>query len=241
MIWVTGDTHGDMDIHKLASNNFVEGTGLTKKDYVIIAGDFGLIWYPDGSKASATEQHWREWLRDKPWTTLFVDGNHENHVMLNELPRKQMFGAEVGVVNDSIYHLRRGHVYTIDGQKIWTFGGGYSIDKARRQTYVSWWPEEMPNHAEMEFGLSQLEAHNYDVDYVVTHTCPDKIFWRISQLESYGYKIRGEETLRGYFEEVYQKLQFKQWFFGHFHSNYIINQEGKRFRLLYEKIVPMEG
>ena len=47
MIYVTGDIHADIDISKLSGKYFPEGKTLTKSDYVIICGDFGLVW--DGS------------------------------------------------------------------------------------------------------------------------------------------------------------------------------------------------
>ena len=43
-IFVTGDTHGDYDWHKLTSKSFPEQKELTKDDYVIIVGDFGGVW-----------------------------------------------------------------------------------------------------------------------------------------------------------------------------------------------------
>ena len=43
-IYVTGDTHQSIDIHKLTTSNFPEQKELTKNDYVIICGDFGLLW-----------------------------------------------------------------------------------------------------------------------------------------------------------------------------------------------------
>ena len=49
MIFITGDTHGDIDIQKLSSKNFPKGKTLTKNDYVIVCGDFGLVW--DGSNS----------------------------------------------------------------------------------------------------------------------------------------------------------------------------------------------
>ena len=43
MIYVTGDTHGEHDFEKLVA--FAERRPqLTKEDYVIIAGDFGVVW-----------------------------------------------------------------------------------------------------------------------------------------------------------------------------------------------------
>lgn len=71
MIFITGDLHGTKEIHKLDKKNFPIGESLTKNDYLIILGDFGLIW-----NNSKEEIYWRDWLNNKPWTTLFIDGNH---------------------------------------------------------------------------------------------------------------------------------------------------------------------
>lgn len=42
MIWITGDTHVDW-VHRLNMASFPEQKEMTKDDYVIICGDFG-IW-----------------------------------------------------------------------------------------------------------------------------------------------------------------------------------------------------
>src|SRR6478609_4690614 len=105
---ICGDIHGDHDIHKLNSNNFPEGREMTKKDILLQAGDFGLLW---NNRKTDDEAHWLNWLASKPWTTLFIDGNHENFVRLNALPQVEMFGGMVGVVQESVYHLLRGNVY----------------------------------------------------------------------------------------------------------------------------------
>ena len=65
MIFVTGDTHGDW-MTRLNSRSFPEGVGLTKDDYVIICGDFGL-WHD-----TKEEKYNLEWLDSKLFTTLFV-------------------------------------------------------------------------------------------------------------------------------------------------------------------------
>lgn len=44
MIFITGDTHGGIDIKKLSSRNFPKGKKLTKNDFLIITGDFGFVW-----------------------------------------------------------------------------------------------------------------------------------------------------------------------------------------------------
>ena len=43
-IYITGDTHGDIDIHKLTADRWPEGLKLSRDDILIIAGDFGLVF-----------------------------------------------------------------------------------------------------------------------------------------------------------------------------------------------------
>ena len=64
MIYVTGDTHGNIDIHKFNTTIFPEGKTLTKDDYVIVCGDFGLVWNND-----AEDKWWQKWLEKvcKKW------------------------------------------------------------------------------------------------------------------------------------------------------------------------------
>lgn len=50
---------------------------------MIVCGDFGLIW---DMKPSRAEEYWMKWLSEKPWITLFVDGNHENFDRLKNYP-----------------------------------------------------------------------------------------------------------------------------------------------------------
>lgn len=79
MIFITGDCHGDF--RKFAVDFFPEQTRMAKDDIVIILGDFGGICNKDGE--SNAERYWLKWLNDKPFTTVFVDGNHENFDRLN--------------------------------------------------------------------------------------------------------------------------------------------------------------
>jgi len=232
MIFVTGDTHGRFD--RFSSKNFPRGRELVKSDYVIVSGDFGGIWDVNQSKPS--ENHALNWLNDKPWTTLFIDGNHENFDRLDDLPTDDMFGGPVGVVRPSVLHLKRGYVYTIQGKKIFTFGGGYSLDKSRRRDHVSWWGRELPNHSEYERGLKNLESAVNNVDYVITHTCSQRDFLKMSQVFEMVHKKNDEEgQLRKYFNLIQDQIEYKNWFCGHFH----VNHEVDKTMFLYGHIVEL--
>lgn len=49
MIYLTGDTHIpiDIDIDKLSSKSFPEQKQLTRDDFIVVLGDFGLLWRED--------------------------------------------------------------------------------------------------------------------------------------------------------------------------------------------------
>lgn len=225
MIYVTGDTHADYDIKKLSSDYFPQQRTMNKDDYVIICGDFGLVW--DDSKQ---EHYWRKWLADKSFTTLWVDGNHENFELLATFPRVEMFGSKVREICPGIYHLERGQVYMIDGKKFFTMGGASSHDKCYRVEHISWWKEELPTMDEMNAAIDVLDANNWDVDYVITHCAPNSI----QRLFSPEYE---NDSLTSFFERVRQDLNFKRWFFGHYHTDCQINEQ---FTAVYNTMIPVK-
>ncbi|MBP3380150.1 MAG: metallophosphoesterase [Ruminococcus sp.] len=105
MIFITGDIHGSYDIHKFSTSVFSKQKELSRSDYMIICGDFGLVW-----SNSAEERYWLKWLDSKPWTTLWIDGNHENFDLLKEYPVEEWHGGQVQKITENIIHLCRGSV-----------------------------------------------------------------------------------------------------------------------------------
>lgn len=171
MIFITGDTHGDYTRFK--TDIFPEQKEMTKADCVVICGDFG-IW-----DSSNQQKYWFDWLEKKTFTTLFVDGNHENYDILNSYPVKQWKGGNVHFIRPSVIHLMRGQLFEIQGKCIFTMGGASSHDisdgilepddpnfkkeKARldkqgkyryRVNRRSWWKEELPS--EEEYAAARL-------------------------------------------------------------------------------------
>jgi len=227
MVYLTGDTHSNPS--RFSSNHFPEGKELTKDDFVIILGDFGLLWSRVSDK---TELYWINWLSKKPWITLFLDGNHENFDRIDNLEEIEMFGGKVGRLNNMIFHLKRGEVYNIDNNKIFVFGGGYSIDKAHRVVGISWWDRELPNYVEYKNGLTNLDRVNYTVDYILTHDCPVSIYESMRQ--KYNILKKEDYDLPKFLEEVKERSQFKHWYFGHFHFNETFREI---FSCLYQNII----
>ena len=188
MVYLTGDTHIPIDISKLNTTNFPEQKNLTRNDYVIILGDFGLYWHED-----KTYQCWRQWLQKKPFTILWIDGNHENHDWIDSMPISTWHGGKVHR-DGNIIHLMRGQIFDINGKKFLTMGGAASIDKAYRTEGSSWWPQEVPSMQDIDECYDNLEKVHNKVDYVLTHTCPAHLIDPMFYLEP-GENILTEQYL----------------------------------------------
>lgn len=226
MIYATGDTHGDNDIHKLGNGHWPRPP-MKEGDYLIILGDFGLVW----SNAN-DELYWRDWLDQKPWTTLVVDGNHENHDLLYALPKTEMFGSEVGVISKKIFHLKRGHIYDIEGSSFFVMGGAKSVDKESRKEFISWWKQEIPSYQEFEYGLGQLEERQNNVDYIVAHTAPSFLVHLL--LANFNLTLFEDlDCVNEYLEQVCKQTKFKSFYCGHWHEEF----DYQNYHILYQRIL----
>lgn len=251
-VWITGDIHGNPQ--RFSSSIFPEQKEMTKIDVVIIAGDFGLVWDYNGE--NRTEKYWLDWLDNKPFTTLFVDGNHECFDRLDAYPVEKWHGGNVHFIRPSVIHLMRGQVFGIEDRKFFTFGGASSHDisagilelddpdfkknKKRldkdpfalyRINHVSWWERELPNKEEMEEGLSNLKKQNNKVDYIITH-CP---YTSLLKLMDGGSGLYKSDKLTDYLQKIKQTVNYKQWIFGHMHQDK--NFYWERSSCLYEQII----
>lgn len=229
MIYLTGDTHGTIEIGKLSRANLaVERVEPGEGDFVIILGDFGLVFAPDGQ--SAEERWWLKWLDEKPWITLFVDGNHENFARLNALPEEEWRGGRVHRVSESVLHLMRGQIFEIDGRSFFTMGGAASHDRQFRKEGRSWWPEELPSEEELTRADAALDGCGRRVDYVLTHCAPTLVQGRINPTFL-------PDRLTEYLQHVRDTTAFHRWYFGHYH---IDREYDDGFCALYDCVLPIE-
>ncbi len=229
MIYLTGDTHGTIEIGKLSRANLaVERVEPGEGDFVIILGDFGLVFAPDGQ--SAEERWWLKWLDEKPWTTLFIDGNHENFARLNALSEEEWHGGRVHRVSESVLHLMRGQIFEIDGRSFFTMGGATSHDRQFRKEGRSWWPEELPSEEELARADAALDGCGRRVDYVLTHCAPTLVQGRINPTFL-------PDRLTEYLQHVRDTTAFHRWYFGHYH---IDREYDDGFCALYNCVMPIE-
>ena len=246
MIYVTGDCHGDF--HRFGMKHFPEQKEMDRNDYIIICGDFGF-W-----SDTPEEKYWLNWLEGKPFTTLWVDGNHENFTRLNELPVHTWRGGKVHFIHPNIIHLMRGQLYNLEGHTFFTMGGAQSHDiqdgildpkapdfeqeywfkRRTRQWFrvkgVSWWPEELPSEEEYEEAVRNLERVNWKVDCILTHCAPTSIQQKLDR--SYI-----PDQLTDFLQTVKRMCHFNYWFLGHYHRNCALDG---RFIVQWEQMVELQ-
>lgn len=227
---------------------------MTKDDTVIILGDFGLIWDHNGE--NRTEKYWLDWLEKKSFTTIFIDGNHDNFDRLDKYPVEEWHGGKVNFIRPSVIHLMRGQIYIIGEKSFFAFGGASSHDisagilepddpdfkekKKRldkdpfalyRINHVSWWERELPNEEEMKEGLNNLEKQNNKVDYIISHSPYTSL---LRQMDG-GSGLYQRDRLTDYLQKIKQTVDYKHWLFGHMHINQTFHWE--RSSCLYEQII----
>lgn len=255
MIYITGDCHSDF--HRFSSDIFYEQKEMTKDDVVIIAGDFGGVWYNEENERTKihlkSENYWLDWLNNKPFTTVFVCGNHENFDKLYSYPIKEWHGGKVHEIRPNVLHLMRGEIFEIEDLKFFAFGGASShdikdgiiemdedgkwIEKARKMdreykmfriNKLSWWEQELPTTEEMQNGIYNLEKAGNRVDYIISHSPSASVIALL------GHGLYKQDKLTEYLENVRATTEYKKMFSGHMHVDRQINEKDI---LLFEQII----
>lgn len=253
MIYITGDTHGEFG--RLSKKKlFNQGIAPTEQDYLIICGDFGLCWANDRT----FEYHCKN-FEQKPYTILWVQGNHENYDMIAKYPVEEWHGGKVRhILREKVILLERGQVFELEGKTFFTFGGASSHDieggvldrrdpdfeykrkKANdrdlpyRIIHESWWPQELPSEEEMQEGIRNLERHENKVDYIITHCCLTSIQNMLNEWLGYSYE---PDVITEYFQEIEEMVDYNQWYFGHYHRDQYIDE---KHRLVYQEMIPLD-
>ena len=220
MIYVTGDTHGKF--RRFQPEYFPEQAGMTKNDVVIIAGDFGGVWFGD-----SRDDETLDWLERLPFTLAFVCGNHENYDALERYPVAEWHGGKVHRVRPHVLHLMRGQVFELESYRFFTMGGAKSHDTNHRINHISWWRQELPSDEEYSEALQNLERYNWQVDYIITHCAPTSIALM-------GSRHNEADRLTDFLQEVRERAKYYYWLFGHYHDNKAVDE---KHILLWEQIV----
>lgn len=212
MIYITGDTHGRFQ--RIMA--FCEKMQTTVDDTLIILGDVGV----NTDSTNETRRRLKR-LSKLPITLFCVHGNHErrpHHYANYELVTA--FGARVWADPNypNVMFAKDGEMYDFAGLKTIVCGGAYSIDKQHRLLYgYPWWPDEQPSQPIKNAVESKLSWHNWNVDVVLTHTCPRK-YEPVEVFLPFVDQDKVDKSTEDWLNMIENKLQYKKWYCGHYHT-----------------------
>jgi Icc-related predicted phosphoesterase len=159
-VMFAGDIHGNLD-----HAEWLFGHAREQGVNVIIAcGDFG--YWPHYRWGEKFLNAVAEMAEKNDIKFYWVDGNHENHDLLDDLVETHGADNPIPMYNENMNYIPRGCVFTIGSKKIMGYGGAYSWDWKHRELGLSWWKQELINDYKVD------ELPEQKVDILVTHEAP---------------------------------------------------------------------
>ena len=158
-IIVFGDWHGSLKWAKRAITEAMRDH--PNIDYFFHIGDFGYF--------EENEHYIKELsklLQNIEKTLIFIDGNHENHHILDSAQNR----TGLDPISPRIFYARRGTLFSWNDLLILTFGGAYSIDRKWRTLNETYWEEEEITSEQIE----QFKANPARPQIMLTHDAPSR-------------------------------------------------------------------
>lgn len=157
-VMLLGDVHGD-------TNNALMMVQLAQQGdlkVILQLGDFGFM----GQGVDRFIHMLNRALKRADIHLFWIDGNHENHDRLDMWPLNAHGYHDI---HTNIHHLPRGFRWTWGGCKFLACGGAFSIDKANRTEYLSWWSQEAITQADI------YRCGTEPADVLVSHDVPEGV------------------------------------------------------------------
>ena len=225
-IYFIGDLHGSFkgvrDLVERCPRISRNKNKYYHENILVCLGDFGGNYF-----GNYRDDEFKSKLERYPFDAYFViRGNHEERASNvaakhpDEWHKEQYFDGSVWVENkfpNIKYALDLPMIYTIDGKKTLVVPGAYSVDKMYRlMNGYNWFPQEQLSDEEMNYGLELLNCHDWQVDIVLSHTCPI-CFEPTDLFLSFIDQSSVDKTMERYLGQIEYTLDYKLWMWGHYH------------------------
>jgi len=216
-VGIAGDWHSNVTWASTAVHRIADQIRSHGEDEVVIfqLGDFGF-W--PGSHGERYLEQLNLALEDVNASLYFIDGNHENHVLLRKRAEKQgVLDQQVPVdITSRITWLQRGTRFTLNG-KIWlALGGAASVDRTYRTEGQSWFPEERITPEQRDLAIAGGEAF-----VLLSHDAPAGHHINFPPYPSWPEKdLALSQVNRDYLQDVVEATGVEYLMHGHMHMSY---------------------
>lgn len=213
MIYITGDKHGDYT----SIFNFCDKYKTNINDIMIVLGDAGINYY-----LNDRDYILKNSLLQLPITLFCIHGNHEERPENINTYKTNTFCSGIVFFEEdypNILFAKDGEIYNFNGISTLVIGGAYSVDKEYRLLYgYNWYPSEQPSTETKEYIKKVLKDNNYNIDVILSHTCPLKYEPVEVFLSSINQDMVDKST-ESFLDEIESITDYNTWYCGHFHTD----------------------
>jgi len=200
---------GDWHANTPWATRMIEYSKALGAEAIFHLGDFG--WNYSRPYVAEIQRS----LRATGQKLFFVDGNHEDFTRLHAFP---LAADGTRQLTPNLFHLPRGHRFTLDGIDVLCCGGAVSVDRHRRVAGQSWWPQEQITAQDIAACESGGRAH-----LLLAHDCPSGV--EIPHLDKSGAffpaaAIRESQAHRAKLLAIAFASRVSVIFHGHYHRAY---------------------
>ena len=123
-----------------------------------------------------------------------------------------------------------GEVYDLMGKSCLAIGGAYSVDKEYRLARGwGWWPDEQPDDTIKAKVESVLERRTWQVDVVLSHTCPLR-YEPTEVFLPFIDQSTVDKNTEIWLGKIESRLHYQRWYCGHYH----VTKRVDNLRFLFE-------
>jgi predicted phosphodiesterase len=228
MIAVSGDWHANQHFAKRA----IECAKDNGAQLILHVGDFGYTF----SRKFMSDVNYA--LRRAGIPLGFVDGNHENHELLNSLvdAYRDMNGGRLGAIAwpkaPNIFYLPRTFRWEWSGVRFLALGGAHSVDRKWRVPGVEWWPDETISWQEAEQAVKGGPA-----DVMICHDVPAGVGIPWIEGNPLGFsesEIYQADCHRQLLREVVEYVEPEYLYAGHYHGRHTTELRSDHFSTTVE-------
>ena len=100
------------------------------------------------------------------------------------------------------------------------------------ENLMHWWSDEQPNRTIKQRCEAKLEEHDWQVDVILTHTCPLKYEPTEMFLDGFNQDLI-DKTTEKWLGKIEKKTDYKLWYAGHYHADKVVDD---KFKFMFTKV-----